>query len=122
MNVTIQETGLKEHFSVQCPALGANVVLLKETWHGHILNPITGHPYMKHKTDLVKRAVQGVTNINRFFRYGDIGKNEWFVDHECPDFKPLANYLRVAFKRLDTGVIIITSAYKMERGILNYEP
>ena len=108
-------------FSVECPALKKQVVLLKETWYGHIINPKTGHPYMKSKKGLVQNAVQGIVSDKQFFRFSDCAASEWFADYACPDFEPLAKFLRVAFKRLDTGMIVVTSAYRQARGIISYE-
>ena len=118
---TSTSSSVDELFSVECPALKEKVLMLKETWFGHLLNPKTGHPYMAGKADLIKRAIQSITSKNRFFRFSDCPPNEWFADYECPDFLPQNPFLRVAFKKIDIGMIV-SSAYKVPRGIINYEP
>ena len=76
-------------FSIGCPALNEEAIMLKETWFGHILNPKTGHPYMANKVDLIKKAIQSITSTAQFFRFSDGAPHEWFADYQCPDFLPL---------------------------------
>ena len=112
---------LDELFSEDCPALGTKVIMLRQTWYAKILNPKTGHPYMVSKQDLVKRAIKSITSKSQFFRLSDYKQNEWFADFACPDFLPVAKALRLAFKRLDNGVTIIGSTYRMPTGVFSYE-
>jgi hypothetical protein len=110
------------YFSTECQALGGEILMLKSTWFGHILNSQTGHPYMASKIDLIKRAVKSIASTKQFFRFGNFPQNEWFADYACHDFEPMNKALRIAFKKLDTGVIIIASTYKVPQGVFSYEP
>ena len=107
-------------FEVECPALKENVVLYKRVWYLHIINKRTGHPYMDGKDDLVKKAVESVTSIEQLLRFSQYPKNEWYTDYACPHFRPLSDFLRVAFRRTEEGIVMISSAY--HTGVVRYEP
>jgi hypothetical protein len=104
-------------FSVHCPALSKNVILLKNTWHGHI---IKAHGSLRNKEGLLKKVVEKIDNSHKFLRFTDEPKNSWFIDHQCPDFKPYHQCLRIAFRSLEDGTVIIASAYPIERGVMSY--
>ena len=104
-------------FSVYCPALSKDVILLKNTWFGHI---IKAHGSLRSKEGLLKRVIEKVDKPHRFLRFADEPKNFWFIDHQCPDFKPYHECLRIAFKLLEDSSVIVASAYPIERGIMTY--
>jgi hypothetical protein len=110
-------------FKVSCPAFGKEVLMLHDTWHGHVLRSDTGHPIMKHKEDLVKRAVSNITDTRHLFRFSDYPKDTWFFDYRCPDFEKINDFLRIGFKKcaeLDNEIIIAT-AFPVKRGVISYE-
>lgn len=111
----------KVFFKEHCPALGVDVIMTQETWYGHILHSKTGHPYMAAKINLIKRAIREITHKRQFFRFTGDPENSWFCDFECPDFRPISDCLRIAFKKIEDGSVIIASAYKMKRGVKSYE-
>ena len=109
-------------FEEECPALGQRILMLKDTWSLHILNSRTGHPYMRSKIDLIKQAIKSIASTRQFFRFSDYRQNEWFADYACVDFLPSNKALRIAFKKFESGTIIITSTYKIPTGVFSYEP
>ena len=97
--------------------------MLWVTWFNHIMAR-HGHPYMKHKVPLIKRAVGQIQHKSSFLRYSGDPKNCWFYDYECIDFSPMHKCLRIAFKEdmvNDTNMVIMTSTFKVERGVIAYE-
>ena len=104
-------------FSVRCPALDEDVLLLHDTWHGHILRV---HPYMRGKDSVIKGAIVGIEKKN-FFRLSGDPMDSWFTDHQCPHFLPMHKSVRIAFKRIPDLGIIVASAYRLEKGIVSYE-
>lgn len=96
-------------FAVFCPALSCDVYLPKSCWYGHILKQ--HRKTMDGKLPLVKSVIGQIQMDRMFFRFDESFLDSWFYDHACPHFKPRFDYLRVAFKKIDYGVVIVASAY-----------
>lgn len=112
-------------FKAYCPALKQEVHIFRDTWFGHIIKPITGHQDMQHKRPLVERAIKSIENSRNFFRFSDYPEGEWFSDFQCPDFGRCNPYLRIGFKKVsDYGdeIVIMTTAFPANRGVISYEP
>ena len=111
-NEPLQKLNLDIHFSVYCPTLSQTVYMTKETWFGHIL---TDHKFFMGKTEeLVKRTVSQIKKEAEFSKFDERDTESWFYTKKVPNFTPYFPCLRIAFKRIEYGIIILASAYPVE--------
>jgi hypothetical protein len=111
-------------FSVPWETANRDVILTKETYYGHIARE---HPVITvGKIPLIQRAVEAAVGNREFYKYADGKNDEFFTQYKCPDFEPINDHLRVAFKARDESVFIVATAFPVwgfpKRGIKKYEP
>ena len=107
-------------FSVKCPALGKDVVLLREIWEQKIT---IDHPEVKGKEELVKQTIQNFKSEDDIYQKIENPRKISF-QIECADFLPWNKYLRIAL-RISDYRIVVTSVYPVksypQKGVKKYD-